>query len=68
MKSKLVLELIAHQNELKRKKLTKAGKERKDRIAQKVIVDENKICLYMSIYCGVAGNEKIRKNPSTGRT
>ena len=40
----------AHQNELKRKKLTKAGKERKDRIVQKVIVDEKKTRLYMSIY------------------
>ena len=40
----------AHQNELKRKKLTKAGKERKDRIVQKVIVDEKETRLYMSIY------------------
>ena len=30
----------AHQNELKWKKLTKAEKERKDRIVQKVIADE----------------------------
>ena len=37
----------AHQNKLKRTKLTKAGKER---IVQKVIVDENKTRLYMSIY------------------
>ena len=34
----------AHQNELKWKKLMKAGKERKDRIVQKVIVDEKKTC------------------------
>ena len=47
MKSKLI---GAHQNELKRKKLMKAGKERKYRIVQKVIVEENKIRLYMSIY------------------
>ena len=40
----------AHQNELKRKKLPKAGKERKDRIVQKAIVDEKKTPLYMSIY------------------
>ena len=40
----------AHQNELKRKKLTKDGKERKDRIVQKVIVDEKETRLYMSIY------------------
>ena len=40
----------AHQNELKWKKLTKAEKERKDRIVQKVIADEKKRCLYMSIY------------------
>ena len=40
----------AHQNELKRKRLTKAGRERKDRIVQKVIVDEKKTGLYMSIY------------------
>ena len=40
----------AHQNKLKWKKLTKAGKERKDRIVQKVIVDERKTHLYMSIY------------------
>ena len=40
----------AHQNELKRKKLTKTGKERKDRIVQKVILDEKKTRLYMSIY------------------
>ena len=32
----------AHQNELKQKKLTKAGKERKDRIVHKVIVDKKK--------------------------
>ena len=43
----------AHQNELKRKKLTKTGKERKDRIVQKVIVDEKKTCLYMNIYSSV---------------
>ena len=30
----------AHQSELKEKKLTKAGKERKDRIAQKVVVEK----------------------------
>ena len=40
----------AHQNELKWKKLKKAGKERKDRIVQKVIADEKKTRLYMSIY------------------
>ena len=40
----------AHQNELKQKKLTKAGKERKDRIAQKVIIEKMKTRLYMSIY------------------
>ena len=40
----------AHQNVLKRKKLTKAGKERKDRIVQKLIVDEKKTRLYMRIY------------------
>ena len=43
----------AHQSELKRKKLMKAGKERKDRIVQKVIVDKKKTCLYMSIYSSV---------------
>ena len=43
----------AHQNELKWKKLMKAGKERKDRIVQKVIVDEKKTCSYMSIYSSV---------------
>ena len=32
----------AHQNELKRKKLTKAREEKKDRIVQKVILDEKK--------------------------
>ena len=47
MKSKLI---GAHQNELKRKKLMKARKERKYRIVQKVIIEENKIRLYMSIY------------------
>ena len=58
----------AHQNESKRKKLTKAGKERKDRIVQKVIVDEKKTHLFMRIYSfGVAGNEKICKNLSTAR-
>ena len=35
---------------MKQKKSTKAGKERKDIIVQKVIVDENKTCLDMSIY------------------
>ena len=35
---------------MKRKKSTKAGKERKDIIVQKVVVDENKTRLYMSIY------------------
>ena len=40
----------AHQNELKQEKLTKGRKERKDRIVQKVVVDEKKTCLYMSIY------------------
>ena len=40
----------AHQKELKQKKLTKTRKERKDRIVQKVIVDEKKTRLYMSIY------------------
>ena len=40
----------AHQNNLKQKKLTKIGKERKDRIVQKVIVDEKKTRLHMSIY------------------
>ena len=40
----------AHQNKLKRTKLTKPGKERKDRIVHKVIVDENKTRLYASIY------------------
>ena len=37
-----------HQNELKRKKFTKVGKERKDRIVQKVIVQKTR--LYRSIY------------------
>ena len=32
----------AHQNELKWKKLTKAREEKKDRIVQKVILDEKK--------------------------
>ena len=32
----------AHQNELKGKKLTKAREEKKDRIVQKVILDEKK--------------------------
>ena len=40
----------AHRNELKWKKLMKAGKERKDKIVQKVIVDEKKTHFYMSIY------------------
>ena len=40
----------AHQNELKWKKLTKAGKERKDRIVQKMIADKKKTCLYMRAY------------------
>ena len=40
----------AHQNKLKWKKLAKAGKERKHRIVQKVIVDEKKTCVYMSNY------------------
>ena len=40
----------AHQNELKWKKLTKAGKGRKYGIAQKVIVDEKKTRLNMRIY------------------
>ena len=40
----------AHQNELKWKKLTKAGKERKDRIVQKMIEDKKKTCLYMRAY------------------
>ena len=35
---------------MKQKKLTKTRKEREDRIVQKVIVDEKKTCLYMSIY------------------
>ena len=45
-KSKLTLELI----KTKRKKLTKAGKERGDRIVQIVIVYKKKTRLYMSIY------------------
>ena len=45
-KSKLTLELI----KTKREKLTKAGKERGDRIVQIFIVYKKKTCLYMSIY------------------
>ena len=40
----------AHQNELKQEKLTKGRKESKDRTVQKVVVDEKKTNLYMSIY------------------
>ena len=38
---------------MKWKKLKKAGKERKYRIVQKVIADEKKTRLYMSIYSSV---------------
>ena len=58
----------AHQNELKWKKLMKAGKERKDRIVQKVIVDEKNLLIHEHLFLGVAGNEKTRKSLSTGRT
>ena len=59
----------AHQNELKQEKFTKGGKERKDSIVQKVVVDEKKTRLYMEhLFLGIAGNEEIDKNISTGRT
>ena len=58
----------AHQNELKWKKLMKAGKERKDRIVQKVIVDEKNLLIHEHLFLDVAGNEKTRKSLSTGRT
>ena len=49
LSDKVKTRIGAHQNKLKRKKITKAVKET-DKIVHKVIVDENKIRLYMSIY------------------
>ena len=46
----------------------KAGKGRKDRIVQKVIVDEKNLLIHEHLFFGVAGNEKTRKSLSTGRT
>ena len=66
MKSKLALELIKKQ--LKRKKVTKAGKERKENYPENYSRRKESVLIHEHLFLGVAGNEKVCTNLSTGRT